>query len=235
MHVFYLAQPLEGSLTLSEEESKHCVQVLRLGIGDELQVINGKGSIALAEITSAHPKRCEISILSTSHKKQADFSLHLACAPTKNIDRYEWMLEKSTEIGIEKITPIICEHSERSIIKLERLQKVVVAAMKQSLDAYLPDLEETANFDTFIKSSVNFNGQKFIAHCHPTTKKSLKQSYTQGKNALLLIGPEGDFSKAEIEMAIAHGFIPVSLSEKRLRTETAGIVGVHTIRLMNEA
>ena len=109
MHVFYLAQPLEGSLSLSEEESKHCVQVLRLGIGDELQVINGKGSIALAEITSAHPKRCEISILSASHKKQADFSLHLACAPTKNIDRYEWMLEKSTEIGIEKINFIAAD------------------------------------------------------------------------------------------------------------------------------
>lgn len=234
MHVFYLAQPLEGSLTLSEEESKHCVQVLRLGIGDELQVINGKGSIALAQIISAHPKRCELSILSTSLKKQADFILHLACAPTKNIDRYEWMLEKSTEIGIEKITPLICEHSERSIVKLERLQKVVVSALKQSLGAYLPILEEAVSFDTFIKSSANFNGQKFIAHCYPSDKKSLKQSYTKGKNALLLIGPEGDFSKTEVEVAIANGFVPVSLSEKRLRTETAGIVGVHTIRLINE-
>jgi 16S rRNA (uracil1498-N3)-methyltransferase len=159
------------------------------------------------------------------------FSPHIAIAPTKNIERLEWFLEKATEIGIKEITPVLCEHSERKIINMERLEKIIVSAMKQSLKTYIPVLNPLTRFTDFV--SKPFNGQKFIAHCTEGIRSELIHSYVKQSESLILIGPEGDFSPKEIEFAKSNGFIEISLGKSRLRTETAGIVACHTINLLN--
>ena len=234
MHLFYTPDITGISYTLTEEESKHAVRVLRLTEGEIIQLIDGKGSFFEARIVDANPKRCSVEVI----RQQAEYGkrnsyLHIAVAPTKNIDRLEWFLEKATEIGIDEITPILCEHSERKVIKEDRLEKVIVSAMKQSLKAYLPKLNPMTPLESVLKAG--FQGKKFIAHCYDHDKRTLKNEVAGSSSNLILIGPEGDFSEAELESAIkTNGFIPVSLGQSRLRTETAALVACHTCNLLLE-
>jgi 16S rRNA (uracil1498-N3)-methyltransferase len=233
MHLFYTPDLNGNTYTLAEEESKHAVRVLRLQPGDVIQLIDGKGNFSNAKITDAHPKRCLVEIVDTQSEYGRRKSwLHIAVAPTKNIDRLEWFLEKATEIGIDEITPILCEHSERKVIKDERLEKVIVSAMKQSLKAYLPKLNPLTPLSELLDT--DFNGKKFVAHCYEQDKRLLKNEVPGSLSNLVLIGPEGDFSEREVSEAMARGFIPVSLGESRLRTETAALVACHTCHLLNE-
>lgn len=234
MQLFYNPDVDESTTQFffDKEESRHIVKVLRMTVGDRLHITNGKGWLFTAEITIPDMKNCVVTILSKELKPKQNYTLHLAVAPTKMNDRYEWFLEKATEIGIDTITPIICDHSERKVVKLDRLEKIVQSAMKQSLHCYLPKINEPIPFKDFIQQS--FNGDLFIAHCEETGKKSMKQLLNPGRDITILIGPEGDFSIKEIENAIDNGFIPVTLGENRLRTETAAIVACHSVAFVNE-
>jgi 16S rRNA (uracil1498-N3)-methyltransferase len=233
MHLFYTPDIGSNGYMLNEQESKHAIRVLRLAIGNEVQLIDGKGGFYTAVIRDAHPKRCLLEVTETIKEfEKADVQLHMAVAPTKNNDRFEWFLEKATEMGIGTITPILCDHSERKVVKAERLEKILVSAMKQSVRAYLPELNKLKSVQDFVP--LNFNGQKFIAHCEDGEKPLLKTAYQPGEDALILIGPEGDFSPSEIELAIKHGFQPISLGKSRLRTETAALAACHTINLLNQ-
>jgi len=220
------------SFSFDKEESKHITKVLRKKEGDILFVTNGLGSLFKTEITLASDTKCTVKILSLDEAVNPKYHLHLAVAPTKMNDRYEWFLEKVTEIGVCEITPIICDHSERKIIKTERFDKIVLSAMKQSNQFFLPKLNEPISFKEFIKKPIN--GQKFIAHCEESDKKTLKEVLKNNQNCTILIGPEGDFSLKEIELAIQNNYNPVSLGLTRLRTETAAVVACHTVILFNE-
>lgn len=233
MHLFFTPDITDNDYTLNEIESKHCIKVLRLKVNDHIQLIDGKGNFYQAQIANADPKRCKVNITKIIKEfSKRNHYLHIAIAPTKNIDRFEWFLEKATEIGIDEITPILCEHSERKIIKPERLEKVIISAIKQSLKAYKPKLNELTNYRDFIEQ--NFDGIKYIAHCEENEKETLKLNYNLGNNVLILIGPEGDFSPTEIILAKQNNFKEISLGESRLRTETAGVVACHTVNLLNE-
>jgi len=233
MHIFYTPELSGNTYTLDETESKHCVRVLRLEKGDEITLVDGRGGFFTAEITDPNPKRCAVKVIKSElNFGRRNFQIYIAIAPTKNIERLEWFLEKATEIGINRVTPLLCRYSERKEIKTERLEKVMVSAMKQSLKAYLPQLDELTKFNEFIRQP--FDGQKFIAHCEEQHRELLKNAIQSGKNYLILIGPEGDFSTEEIESALNAGFLPVSLGDSRLRTETAGVVACHTFNLLNE-
>ena len=233
MQLFY-APDIATNPVLPEEESGHCTRVLRLAEGAEIELTDGKGSFYRAVITAAHPKHCAVNILETwKPGKPWDAYIHIAVAPTKHIDRMEWFAEKATEIGIDEITCLRCRFSERKELKTERLNKILVSAMKQSLKAVLPQLSEMTPFAEFVARP--FDGQKFIAHCYKgSDRKELTELYRPGENALILIGPEGDFSPEEVEQALACGFRPVMLGPSRLRTETAGVVACHTIQVMNQ-
>ena len=219
-------------LTFSRDESKHIVKVLRKSVGDELQITNGEGWLFKAEITIADIKNCIVTITSKTFQQHRTYKLHLAVAPTKMNDRFEWFLEKATEIGIDTITPIICDHSERKVIKVDRFEKILQSAMKQSLHYYMPQLNDALSFSDFISKEIT--GQKFIAHCEETDRKSLKHELKANQDITILIGPEGDFSTKEIELAIQKKFIPVTLGTTRLRTETAAIVACHSVAFLNE-
>jgi 16S rRNA (uracil1498-N3)-methyltransferase len=223
---------IDTAFVFDKDESRHIVKVLRKQIGDKLVITNGKGYLFYTEVTVSDIKRCEVKVLSHEFKERRPFRLHIAIAPTKMNDRYEWFLEKATEIGIEEITPIFCDHSERKVIKPERMEKILQSAMKQSLHCYHPKLNPSVSFDDFITS--NFKGHRFIAHCEESHKIALKTALKKKSDCLILIGPEGDFSVKEIETAKEHQFIPVTLGNTRLRTETAGIVACHTVALINE-
>ncbi len=219
--------------SFDKTESRHIVRVLRKKEGDTIFITNGLGTLFTSKIVIANDKRCLVKITNSEDKpKPWNYYLHIAIAPTKLNDRFEWFLEKATEIGIDEITPIICDHSERKILKLDRMEKIVHAAAKQSLKFHFPKLNEPVTFNQFIKS--DFNGLLFIAHCEETDKKSLKSQLKPTSNTTILIGPEGDFSTKEIEQSLEHKFIPVSLGESRLRTETAGIVAAHSVAFVNE-
>lgn len=231
MQLFYISGIEGNSCVLSEEESWHCMKVLRAKEGDAIHLTNGAGNFYQGQLIKIHQKGCLVKISSVQQITPPDWHLHIALAPTKNIDRFEWFLEKATEIGIDEITPLFCEHSEREIVKLPRLEKVLVSAMKQSLKAWLPKLNEPYRFQDLINKE--FSGQKFIGYCETGNESELHNIYLPGTNALILIGPEGDFSKHEIEIAVKSNFVPVSLGPARLRTETAGVVACHTIGLVN--
>ncbi|RXG15892.1 16S rRNA (uracil1498-N3)-methyltransferase [Leeuwenhoekiella aestuarii] len=220
--------------TFPKDESKHIVKVLRKRIGDVLNITNGNGNFFKAEISAASPSKCTVKILEVTTEKPLPYHLHLAVAPTKLNDRFEWFLEKATEIGISEISPIICDHSERKVIKEERYERILLSAMKQSLKAFIPKLNPVVTFSEFIESQAAFNGDRFIAHCEETNRFSLKQKLHPKQNTLILIGPEGDFSTSEIETAIQAGFAPVMLGESRLRTETAAVVATHSVAFVNE-
>jgi 16S rRNA (uracil1498-N3)-methyltransferase len=234
MQLFYNSSisETEKSFVFDKEESKHIIKVLRKKESDILFVTNGLGYLFKTEIALASDSKCTVNILSFEKQERSKFHLHLAVAPTKMNERYEWFLEKATEIGIQEITPIICEHSERKVIKIDRFQKIIESAMKQSLHYFIPKLNEPITYKEFLKKE--YSGQKFIAHCEETDKKSFKKELKTKEDVLILIGPEGDFSVKEIQMALDNKYIPVSLGETRLRTETAAIVACHSAVLLNE-
>lgn len=231
MHVFYTPD-ISTRLELPEEEAAHCLRVLRLRPGDEVCLTDGKGAFYRAAIDTVAGKRCTVRLLETKPQEQGwQGYLHIAMAPTKNIDRTEWFAEKATEIGVNELSFLNCRFSERRVLKLDRIERIVVSAMKQSLKASMPLLDEMADFGRFVRR--DFEGQKFIAHCHEGEKPLLRDMVRPGERALVLIGPEGDFSPEEVEEAVGRGFQPVSLGRSRLRTETAALVALHTLHLPN--
>ncbi len=233
MHLFYTPKITNNTtFTLNEAESKHAILVLRLQTQDEITLIDGKGNFYYCKIINPHKKKCEVAILSKKNEVITKPTIHIAIAPTKNMDRLMWFIEKCTEIGISEITPILCAHAERKVLREDRLIKTAIAAMKQSLKATLPKINKLTQFEKVVKT--NFEGRKFIAHCDDNNKISLLNTYQKGENTLILIGPEGDFSKDEINIAINHNFEPITFGASRLRTETAGVVACHTINLLNE-
>ena len=229
MQLFYTNNS-ETEFTLPSEESKHITKVLRKKEGDTLHFTDGKGNLLIAEITTSDQRKTRVKLIDKIiQEKQHNYYLHIAIAPTKNMDRFEWFLEKSTEIGIDEITPIICDHSERKVVKIERGNRILLSAMKQSLKHHLPKLNETISFKDFIKQ--DFEGKKYIAHCEEGKKIELRKEKKE-KRTLILIGPEGDFSPAEIKNSTTNNFTPISLGNSRLRTETAGVVTVATINII---
>lgn len=214
-------------------ESKHIVRVLRKKEGDLLQITNGKEMLFSGKITSALASQCVVQIEKVELKpKPWNYYLHIAIAPTKNMDRLEWFIEKATEIGIDEISPIICKRSERKILKNDRLDKIIEASMKQSLKFQLPKLNEIQTLKSFLKQT--HNGQLFIAHCDETERKSFKNELVKNQKITILIGPEGDFTSEEITAALQQHFIPVTLGVSRLRTETAALVAVQSVAFFNE-
>ena len=234
MQLFYNSNIKSNDKTFffDKEESKHIVKVLRKKESDKIFITNGLGFLFESEIILASEKKCEVKITKETFQEPDKFYTHIVVAPTKMNDRLEWFLEKATEIGIHEITPIICDHSERKVYKIDRAEKIIQAAMKQSLHYYIPKINEPISFSQFVKS--NIGGQKFIAHCEETDKKSFKNEVKKDEKVTILIGPEGDFSTKEINLAIENEFIPVTLGNTRLRTETAALVACHTIALINE-
>ena len=234
MQLFYNHDIKQGDITFcfDKEESKHIIKVLRKKESDRIFITNGLGFLFESKIIVASEKKCEVKITKETFQEPSKFHTHIAVAPTKMNDRLEWFLEKATEIGIHEITPIICDHSERKVYKIDRAEKIIQAAMKQSLHYYIPKINEPISFTQFVKS--NIDGQKFIAHCEETDKKTFKNEVKTAEKVTILIGPEGDFSTKEINLAIENNFIPVTLGNTRLRTETAALVACHTITLLNE-
>ncbi|WP_310381356.1 16S rRNA (uracil(1498)-N(3))-methyltransferase [Flavobacterium sp.] len=220
------------NFSFDKEESKHIIKVLRKKDTDILFVTNGLGELYKTEITLASDNKCTVKILSFEKAEPSKFHLHLAVAPTKMNDRYEWFLEKATEIGIHEITPIICDRSERKVVNKERFEKIILTAMKQSNILFLPKLNEATTFKEFIK--FKNEGLQLIAHCEETDKNTLKSVLKPNTNVTLLIGPEGDFSDKEITLAVENKYVPVSLGNTRLRTETAAILACHSVVFINE-
>lgn len=235
MQLFYNPTITEFTeiFSFDKEESKHIIKVLRKKDTDILFVTNGLGFLFKTEITLASDSKCTVKILSFEKQPRSKFHLHLAVAPTKMNDRYEWFLEKATEIGIHEITPIICDHSERKVVNKERFDKILLVAMKQSNELYLPKLNEAVTLKEFLKHERT--GLKLIAHCEEANKQTLKSVLKPNADVTMLIGPEGDFSEKEIAVALENSYIPVSLGSTRLRTETAAIVACHSVVFVNEA
>ena len=223
MNLFYQPRIPEGDLFLDQEESRHCVKVLRHKSGDEITVTDGNGFFYKGVISDADMRKCSFTIREKTPEVQKNYTIHIAISPTKNNDRFEWFTEKATEFGINTITPLECKHTERAYLKKDRLEKVAVSAMKQSLKASIPVIEKLTTFNAFIATTKLQAAERFIAYVDSTNPHHLKELATPGKNYVVLIGPEGDFSAAELDMAIAAGFKKVSLGQSRLRTETAGI------------
>ncbi len=231
MIIFYAPDILTSS-ELPEEESGHVVRVLRHVVGDEIEVVDGAGIWYHCRISEAHPKHCRVEILSSHAERHWPYKVELAIGPTKSLDRMEWWLEKSVEIGLDRFTPLRCRFSERKELKTERMRKIAVSAMKQSLKARLPQIDEMTDIRGLLDQP--FEGQKFIAHCIDNQPRQLLSHLVQkGRDVRILIGPEGDFSPDEVKYAFQKGYLPVSLGEQRLRTETAALVSVHTVHLIN--
>lgn len=229
--IFYAPQILD-TMILPQEEANHCIKVMRKKEGDEILITDGLGHFHLASIISADIKNCQIKILETKQQpKHWNFELVVAFAPTKNMDRVEWFVEKATEIGIDAFIPFISKNSERKILKIERLQKILISASKQSQKGFFPKIHELTNFNNILTSS--FRGQKFIAHCHKSEKTELTHTYKKNSSVLILIGPEGDFTEDEVFDAQIKGFEPISLIDARLRTETAALFATTAIQVLN--
>ena len=232
MRFFYKEHIYKDTFFLDKEESRHMIRVLRKKINDEVFFINGKGYIFKCIILSDSIKKCELKVIDKEKKEKHNYYLHIAIAPTKNNDRLEWFLEKSVEIGIDEITPIICKNSERKSINKVRLENIIISAIKQSLNPYKPKLNKEIKIEEFVEKE--FKGEKLIAHCYKDKeKKKIKEVIKPEGNYLVLIGPEGDFSKEEILISEDNNYMPVSLGKKRLRTETAGILCVSNINFIN--
>jgi 16S rRNA (uracil1498-N3)-methyltransferase len=234
MHIFYVPEISEEFCVLGEDESRHCQKVLRLKPGDPIKLTDGKGNLYDAMIEGYDKKFTRIRIVTLYKEFQKRlFHLHIAIAPTKNIDRFEWFLEKSTEIGIDEITPIITDHAERKTVNMDRLDRIIISAMKQSVKAYKPKLNNIQTLNDLL--AIERSGtQKFIAHCFNNGQCMLKDLFQPGAGAIILIGPEGDFSLTEVQQAENFGYKSISLSQSRLRTETAGLVACHTINLLSD-
>lgn len=223
----------EDVFTLNKEESAHLVRVLRMKEGEEVFLTNGKGCFFKSEILEANPSRCTLKILSKEkEREERKFKVHLAIAPTKNIDRIEWLIEKATEIGVDEITFLLCEHSERKHINLERLEKIVISAIKQSLKAYKPIIHPLTKFKNFVEE-VSAE-QKLLAYCEGENRGFIKDICTPLSSYVILIGPEGDFSHNEVELALNNNFSLITLGTQRLRTETAGLYALSTLHFLNQ-
>jgi 16S rRNA (uracil1498-N3)-methyltransferase len=231
VNLFY--QPLipQGAHHLDAEESRHCVKVLRKSVGDSINITDGSGLFYEASILKADSRECTFTILKTIPEYKKDYAIHIAIAPTKNSDRLEWFVEKATELGINRITPIDTKHTERSFLKKERLQKVAISAMKQSLKATLPAIDELTPIGTILTANPGI--EKFIAYVDNENPIHLKDLAKPKHSYLTLIGPEGDFSKEELHQALDAGFKKVSLGTSRLRTETAGVAACHIFNMIN--
>ncbi|WP_242093326.1 16S rRNA (uracil(1498)-N(3))-methyltransferase [Aestuariivivens sediminicola] len=234
MQLFYHSEINEDTIEFgfNKEESRHITKVLRKQSGDLLHITDGKGWLYTVEVMHPDPRHCVAQVTDRSRQAIRPYRLHMAVAPTKMNERYEWFLEKATEIGVDTITPLVCDHSERKVIKKERYEKILQTALKQSLNCYLPKLNDLTPFNDFI--SENRDGDLFIAHCETNQKNHIKQHLTRNGNTTILIGPEGDFSVKEIKMALENNYIPVNLGASRLRTETAAIVACHAVAFINE-
>ena len=237
MHRFYCPD-IASTLTLGEEDSKHCVKVLRMAEGDTIQVVDGNGTLYTCRITMAHPKRCAIEVLEQEHQPPHwGHRIVLGIAPTKNLDRMEWLAEKCVEMGVDRIIPLRCHNSERTVLKTERLKKIMVSAMKQSLKATLPGLDEMTPLEQVLAEP--FEGVRCIAYCDEqlprAERHTISSAYRAGSDVMVLIGPEGDFSPEEVQAARAAGFDPVTLGESRLRTETAGMMAVAFIHALDQS
>jgi 16S rRNA (uracil1498-N3)-methyltransferase len=234
MQIFYAPDITGDTYTLDEKESKHCVRVLRMIRGTGVRLIDGKGNLYEGIIKNPDSKKCSIEVTGVikDFEKQ-DYRLHIAISPLKNTERFEWFVEKSVEIGVNEITPLICRNTEKPGIKNERINNLIISAMKQSLKASKTVLNETCLFDDFIK--MDFTGSRMIANCNDSFKrKNISEVYLKKDNAVILIGPEGDFSYEEINDALEKGFVPVHLGRSRMRTETAGIAACHSIYFLNQ-
>ena len=231
MQLFYNPDFDTKAPFLPEEEARHCLKVLRMKRGDTVYITDRKGNIFETRLLTEDPKKCHLQIISTQTEPEKPYTIHIAIAPTKNADRTEWMVEKCVELGVDEISFIACEHSERKFFKTDRVEKIAVAAMKQSLKSRLPAIHEIVPFKKFIEQPLP--EQKFIAHLEEGKRELLQHMAQKNKEYCVLIGPEGDFSPEEIRLAQAKGFLAVSLGESRLRTETAGIVACHILNLVN--
>jgi len=231
VNYYYHPDP-DLSAELNSDESHHAIKVLRKKKGDQISIMDGMGNAYLAEITDDNFRKCCFSILEKESHPKKSFSIHIAIAPTKNSDRIEWFVEKACELGTDEIFLVMTERTERSKVNLERLEKKAISALKQSKNFWKCDIHEAIKFDDFIKTAPDFD-QKFIAFVETGKEESLKKLVRQGKSVLVMIGPEGDFTKQEITQAISEGFIMVNLGHMVLRTETAGIIAAHTISLAN--
>lgn len=232
MALFYVPD-IAGRWELPEEEAAHALRVLRLSVGGSLEITDGCGNLYVTRVASITGKHCYVEAVEPLAKpKSWQGTFHLAIAPTKNMDRIEWLAEKATEIGLDAVTFLNCRFSERKVVKTDRVERIVVSAMKQSLKYCKPSVGEMTDFKRFV--TAERPGAKFIAHCYESERVLLKDVLLPGEDVTVLVGPEGDFSPEEVEMAIAAGYRPVSLGSSRLRTETAGLVACHTFMLKNE-
>lgn len=229
MRRFYVEHIENEHINLPEEESKHVIRVLRMNIGDRIELIDGKGTLLTVQITSDHPKKCTVQVMDRLKMSNDPYPIHIAIAPTKNLDRMEWLVEKCTELGVHKISFLTCDNNERKVLKLDRLQKIAIAAMKQSKRYFLPEIEELIDFDSFITK----HPKGYIAHCYNGNKSTLFSAYSKGILPIL-IGPEGDFSEQEVEKAMKSGYISITLGNTRLRTETAGLYACSIAKLKME-
>lgn len=234
MQLFYTADVQNDLAILGQEESQHCLRVLRKQAGDFITIVDGKGRFYQSQITSADKKNCVCRILSVEEiLPSPPVHLHLAIAPTKNRSRFEWFLEKATEIGVRQITPLLCRRSERKAIRTDRMEKILITAMKQAQRARLPQLAPMMKLEDFTSREQLKPNRKFIACIDENVKTHLQENYEAGQDVCILIGPEGGFAPEEVALAKSQGFEAVSLGDRRLRTETAGLVACHTINLMN--
>jgi 16S rRNA (uracil1498-N3)-methyltransferase len=235
MQVFHAPNAQLGFFPLFEEESKHVVRVLRMKPGDPVYVVDGQGHLFEGKIFDAHPKRCILQLEKvTDQFEKRNYRLHMAISPLKSVDRFEWFIEKAVEIGIDEITPLLCNRTEKKTINKERLYRIVDSAMKQSLKAYQPLVNDLVSFDKFIQSQQEQNETKGIAFCSEGEKQHIGKVFSKGAPAVVLIGPEGDFTEEEVKKAQDTGFKGISLGASRLRTETAGIVACQSISFINE-
>ncbi|MDE7411709.1 MAG: 16S rRNA (uracil(1498)-N(3))-methyltransferase [Paramuribaculum sp.] len=230
----FYAPDIESTLTLPESDSQHCIKVLRMTAGDNITVIDGKGNQYICSIIDPHSKHTGVNIISKCVIPLCwDYNITVAVAPTKHLDRMEWLTEKLTEIGVNRIVPLLCRRSERKEIKVERLQKIAISAMKQSLKAVLPEITPITQYSQFMQEQ--HTGMKFIAYCDDSLpRRLLAKEYKPGESATILIGPEGDFDEKEISMALNNGWIPTTLGDNRLRTETAALVACDTFHIVNQ-
>ncbi len=232
----FFAPDISTNPILPESDSQHCIRVLRMGAGDTIQVVDGKGCRLTCRIVDPHPKHTLVEIVSSEENaKTWNFGLTVAVAPTKHIDRMEWLVEKLVEIGIDRFVPLLCRHSERKEIKTERLEKIAISAMKQSLKTLMPRIDPMTPIAAFISEFANSDCRKFVAYCDADTpRRVLSKEIKPEADCVLLIGPEGDFTSAEIEAAVNAGFIPVTLGDCRLRTETAALAAAQTAHVINQ-
>lgn len=234
MRLFYAEQIVNNQAILNQEETKHCIKILRKKIGDTIFLIDGKGGFFEGELIDIQRKNATLKLIrSLENQQQWDFQIHVAIAPTKNIDRFEFFLEKATELGVNTITPLLCKRSERKNIRLDRLNKIIISAAKQSVKPLFPTLNELTKFKDFIGTTQDQTARKFIAYCEDRPPQELAQLYKAKQDVCILIGPEGDFHPEEVVLAQNAGFELVSLGKSRLRTETAGMIAAHSIHLIN--